>query len=479
MARRDLSTFWLYRYRFLIGYSLIAILLSALLVFAGLYVPGGLSSFEKEAVITAAALDISQPSSFLVVNAPYVALQSGIVSLFGISDFTIKLPALLLGLASALGLIYLLRRWFPTSIAILASLIAVTTGQFLLIAQSGGGGILYVFWPVMLLLLGTQITRAKKARFLWKILFSLTAALSLYTPLSIYTLIAITITILLHPHLRIAIKRLSKLRLAACCIVAALIIAPLVWMIVQTPSQALTLLGLPDRMPDFWANIQLLATQYFMFWAPSATTVLTPIFGLGSAMLIGLGLYRLIRTSDTTRSYLVISWVLCLLPILIISPQYITIVFLPAVLLLAAGLTSLIGYWYRLFPLNPYARVAGLLPIIILVVVLIGSGVDRYIFGYRYSPTVATNYSKDVSLLPRDTRTLLVTSSEESFYNAVASFKKDMTIVTTAPTDRAFTATHDARNTVGDSVAITGIITGPFSQMADRFYQYEPRQTTE
>jgi 4-amino-4-deoxy-L-arabinose transferase-like glycosyltransferase len=475
MARRDLSSFWLYRYRFLIGYGIIGILLAALLVFAGLYVPGGLSVFEKDAVVQTAALDWTNPTSLLIVNLPYHAFQAGIFELFGISDFTIKLPALILGLVSALGLIVLLRRWFPTSIAILASLIAVTTGQFLLVAQSGGGGILYIFWPVILLLLGTQITRVKKYRFLWKILFSIAAALSLYTPLSIYALLAIAFTIVLHPHLRIAIKRLSKVRLSFCLLLGLLLIAPLVWMIIRDPNAGLTLLGLPSTWPDLWANAQLIATQYFLFWAPSATSVLTPVFGLGSALLIGLGLYRLVRTRETTRSYLIISWIVCLIPILIISPTYITIVFLPAVLLLAAGLTSLIGYWYRLFPLNPYARVAGLLPIVVLVVVLIGSGIDRYIFGYHYSPTVATNYSKDLALLPVATDTLVVTTEERDFYQAVANFRDGLSVVTTAPASGAYTTTREARPTDTDDVRISSIITSPFAEQSDRFYVYEPR----
>ncbi len=48
-------------------------------------------------------------------------------------------------------------------------------------------------------------------------------------------------------------------------------------------------------------------------------------------------------------------------PVILINPIFTSVTFVPIVLLLAAGLTSLIGYWYRLFPRNPYARVAGLI----------------------------------------------------------------------------------------------------------------------
>ena len=482
MARQDLSKFWLYRYRFLIGYAVIAILLASLLVFAGLYVPGGLSPQEQRAVITTASLDFSDPASLLVVNLPYHALQWVVLTLFGINDFTIKLPSLILGLASALGLIYLLRRWFPPSIAVLASLIAVTTGQFLLIAQSGSASVLYMFWPIMLLLLGTQVTRVKRARFFWKILFTITAALSLYTPLSIYALFAIVLTIILHPHLRIAIKRLSKLRLTVCLGIGLVLIAPLVYMIIRTPSEGIALLGLPTEWAPNWLadNAQLLLTQYFLFWSPSATAVLTPVFGLGSMLLIALGLYRLIRTRETTRSYLTISWIACLIPILLLSPQYTTIVFLPSVLLLAAGLTSLISYWYRLFPYNPYARVAGLVPIVVLVGVLIGSGIDRYIFGYHYSPTIAASYTKDLRLLPRDTEVLVVSADEVPFYDAVATFRDTLTIRTNMPASaQKFVTTRDGRGSAPEEVRVESIVTSPFRDEADRFYVYGPTPASD
>jgi hypothetical protein len=326
----------------------------------------------------------------------------------------------------------------------------------------------------MLLLLGTLITRAHRNQVVWKVLFTIAAALSLYTPLAAYTLLAIAITIALHPHLRLSLKRLPKIKLFGCALLFGLIITPLVLKIIQMPSTGLTLLGLPSVQPDLFTNAQLIATQYFTFWSPSATSVLTPVFGLGSALLITLGFYRLIRTRETTRSYLIIIWIVCLAPILIISPQYISIVFVPAVLLLAAGLTSLIGYWYRLFPFNPYARVAGLVPIIVLVGVLITSGIDRYVFGYHYSPTVAANYSKDLMLLPADIKQLVVSSSEKAFYEAVATFSdSELTVSETAPASGAFTVSRAQRTVVPSSETISRIIVSPFVEQSDRFYQYD------
>ena len=471
MATRDFSKYFLYRWRYVIGYTLVGLLLASLLVFAGLFLPGGLSSQEMASVVRSESLSLQDPSTLAIANMPYYALQAGVFAVFGVSIFTIKLPSLLLALFSAVGLIILLRRWFKPNIAVLSSLIAISTGQFLFIAQSGTPSVLYIFWPIVLLLLGTQITRGKRLRFLWKVLFVIFAALSLYTPLSVYPLIAIILAVALHPHLRNAVRKLSKVRVAFAGAIFALLAAPLIWFIIITPQLGLTLLGVPTTWPpDLLANAVTVLKQYFLFWEPSATEVMTPVFGLGSAILIGLGAYRLILTRETTRSYLIIFWILCLLPVLLLNPTFTTVTFVPSVLMLAAGLTSLIGYWYRLFPLNPYARIVGLVPIIILVVALIASGLARYVYGYHYSQAVAPLFSRDLSLIPEDTAQLVVSDEEKPFYSAVANYRDGFEVVT-KPTADTFVVTRDARRDFPGFV-INDIITGPRYTQADRLYVF-------
>jgi 4-amino-4-deoxy-L-arabinose transferase-like glycosyltransferase len=468
----DLRKFLLYRWRYILGYSIVGLLLAGLLVFAGLYVPGGISAEEMQATVRADSLSLSNLDSLAITSLPYYLLQAGIFHIFGIYDFTIKLPSLILALLSAIGLILLLRRWFKPNIAVLASLIAVTTGQFLFVAQNGTPSILYIFWPVVLLLLGTQVTRGKRFRALWKLLFAAAAAVSLYTPLSIYPLIAIILALALHPHLRNAVRRLSKIKVAFALLIAGIILTPLVIGLTRHPELGLTLLGVPSTWPpDIAANLVTIAKQYLVFWEPSTTTLMTPVFGLGSVLIIILGLYRLIRTRETTRSYLIIIWILCLIPVLILNPRFTTVGFVPAVLLLAAGLTSLISYWYRLFPLNPYARISGLIPLIILIVVLMGSGLDRFVYGYHYDPNTAVNFSKDLKLLPKDTARLVVSPEELPFYTAVAQYRKSLAVSMVASGD-SFTTTREGRTNF-PGYTIDQIITSSYAENSDRLYVYK------
>ena len=114
MAKLLVTDFFIYRWRYVIGYSVVLLALAALLVIAGLYIPGSLSEAERESVVQASQINPLSLDSLGTVNAPYLLLQQLSLWLFGVSTFTIKLPSLILGFASAIGMFFLLRRWLAT-----------------------------------------------------------------------------------------------------------------------------------------------------------------------------------------------------------------------------------------------------------------------------------------------------------------------------------------------------------------------------
>lgn len=475
MAAFRATSLFLYRWRYVIGYGVIGLALITLLILCGFFVPGGISAAETRSVITSGSLSIHHPNSLAIINLPYYMLQAVSIHFLGVHDFSIKLPSLILGFLSALGIIVLLSRWFHRNIAVMASFIAITTGQFLFVSQNGTPDILYIFWPVTLLLLGVLISRSRGYRFIWKVLIFVVAALSLYTPLSIYPLVAMVLAALLHPHLRTIIRRLSKVKLTVAVIVGLIIITPLMYGVILHPQIGLSLLGVPSHWPNLLANLHTLAHQYLDFWNPSTTSVMTPVFGLGSVFLIAYGAYRVIRTSATTQSYLIIAWIICLIPVLLINPSLMSVTFVPLLLLLTIGLDSLVHYWYRLFPLNPYARFVGIIPLLILILALVSTGLDRYVYGYRYQPETVQNFSKDLELLPTSTRQLVVAPSELAFYQVVAKHTPGLVVSDTAPQSSTFVATHNAAQSY-TGYSISHIITSSASQNSDRFYIYKINQ---
>lgn len=480
MGKTLITDFFIYKWRYVLGYVLVGVAFIALLLFAGLYVPGGLSPSEMKAVSSSTSLSLTDPSSLTVASAPYYLLQKFILETFGVTNFTVKALSLICAFVTGIGAVLLLRRWYRPNIAVLASIIMITTGQFLFVAQSGTASILYIMWPVWLLLAATMITTSEKHKRFWKVLFFILMPLSLYTPLSIYLVLAIISAAILHPHVRHVLKRMSYVHLGVLLAMSIVIAAPLGYFIYLKPELALQLLGMPSKWPpDFMANLALLSQQYFNFTTPQSGALMTPVIGLGSIALIALGGWQLFKTRYTARSYTMTAWVILLIPVLIINPQYTSITFVPFLLLVASGLSLLLRSWYSMFPLNPYARIAGLIPLVILVSGLVISGIDRYIYGYHYDPNTAKSFSRDITLLNYQVRgsdptTLFVTKDEQPFYAAVAAYNSGtkLTVTTKVPITGNFAATRAAHQTL-DGRTIDRIVTTGYANESDRFYIYK------
>lgn len=211
---------------------------------------------------------------------------------------------------------------------------------------------------------------------------------------------------------------------------------------------------------------------------------MTPVLGLGSIALIALGVWRLIKIRYTARSYTLVTWVVLLIPVLLINPIYTSAAFVPLLILLAMGLEFILRSWYGIFPRNPYARFVGMVPLVILVGGLVVSGLNRYFSGYQYDPVTASYFSTDLTLLDTKVRTggtvtLVVDASEYPFYMSVAHVGKqtgDKLIITTtmpAITYGNLAATHAAHARVG--YPIERIITTGRANDADRFYTYKTK----
>lgn len=472
MGRFVVSESFLYKHRYFFGYGLIVAALIAALILVGFYLPGGISSQEMQSVVDSNSINLSSIlTTPNIINLPYHMLQHVSITLFGVYIITIKLPSLLLALLSAIGIIIILRRWFKPSIGVLASLIAITTGQFLFIAQDGTANILYLFWPVCLLLLATLTSFSKKLKWFYVLGLFIVAGLSLYTPLSIYLIGAMFLVALLHPHLRYIIRRIPQIPMIIGIILFVVIITPLVSALISNPSYALTLAGVPASMPNFGSNLASLGAIYFGFLRPGGMTLMTPFFELGSMLIIGIGMFHVIKTGITAKNYVIISWTLCLIPLIILNPSITTITFLPLVLLLSTGLNATLNYWYRLFPSNPYARIGGLIPVVVLVSVLVYSGASRFVYGYEYDPDIVTNFKNDIELIPSETTRLLTANSETAFFEVISEHNKTFEIIK-KPEGEDFLATRKAKSEF-DSYKIDLIITSSFKDDSDRFYLYK------
>lgn len=479
---RQITDYYLYRWRYVLGYMSIGLVFAALLFMAGFLIPGGVTKAEMDAVVTSSQLALSfsafDPSS--VINLPYHLLQRLSIDLFGVTDVSIKLPSLIFGALSTLGMLVLLRMWFQRNVAVITTALVLTTGQFLFATQSGTPGIVYIFWSVWLLVSATMISRQVRWSIFWKVLLFAIGALSLYTPLSVYILVALVGAVVLHPHLRYLARKLSKAKLAIGAVCALILLAPLGYAIVKQPAIGWTLLGIPADNPDLKANALQIFRQYFDFVSPSSGALMTPVYSLGAIALILLGIFRLFTTKYTARSYLISAWIILLTPVLLVNPDFISVTFVPILLLMAMGVSALINNWYQLFPRNPYARIAGLLPLAVLIGGMVFSGVDRYMYGYLYDPNTASNFTHDVSIInttladkDRGETVIVTNSADKAFYTALAARNDTVTANTTPKTAVTTIYTRAAYQTNAPKAVPYRILTSGDTNDADRFYLYK------
>ena len=476
---RHVTDYYLYKWRYAIGYLFIILIIGLIISLASFYLPGGLRSAEMRSSLQSGALSIESIDPAMVVDLPYHILQRISFILFGVSIISIKLPSVILGSLTIFGLFLLIRTWFRRNIAVITTILAVTAAPFLFILQDGTPYIMYSFLTIWILFAATYVTRKKLFGTFWKVLTGVLMAAAMYTPLGVYLVIAVLTTAFFHPHIRYTIMKFSRPRLWIAIVLGLVSLVPLIYASAVDHATLFTLLGIPTSDPELRHNIMLIVSTLTSLGSGDSGYLLKPLYSIGFMMLVGIGIYKLVTYKYTARSYITLSLSVFLIPLVIFNPERVLYLFPLACLMLALGIATLVTDWYKLFPKNPYARVAGLIPLSIVVLGMAYSGVARYSNNYTYNPAILKHYSNDLRLIEREVKrsptkekpVVIVSKDTLAFYTMVASFNKHFVTAENLPTTSGkIIVSRDAN--VKPDVSIEKIITSRFSENADRFYVY-------
>ena len=491
MKKPNIARLFLYRHRFGIGYTVLGIIFLAIIILMPFLAPSGLSAAEIESVKASDSLHLAAMTSGDLVDVPYHTLQKISISLLGLTPFAIKLPSIIIAILLGLLLILLLNRWFKNNVALLSSIITVLSTPFLYLAGSGTPLIMLVFWPTLLLWLGSKIQGEKKPKPKYCLLFALALLLSIFTPYMVYFAIFIVLFAFLNPHLRFTIKSLPKipLVLTAIVILAGLTILALSFINHPDTVATLTFTKTPGNFRD---NLKTGITPFFIA-IPDQTPYLSPLFGLAVSTLAIIGLVSTVHGFFASRNAIASCFIIFALILSGINPNAAFILILSIAILVAHGLRYTLEKWYGLFPENPYARILGLIPIVIFLGLIIVSDVIHYVYGYRYSPTVAPEFSTDLQLI-RDNlldknATLLTTDDEYNFYKLLAGPSEEKTdtvsvnnlvITKNQPeTPSTLALTRAAKSKLPEGCNLTKIITNSKSADSNRLYLYICKNSTK
>ena len=479
MKKKPISKLFLYRYRFVIGYILLGLSFVGLLFGLPLLAQSGLSQAEIDSATTSYYLGRNGIMNGDLVDLPYRLLQKYSIVFFGLSSYAIKLPSIIIGLLLGLLLILLLNRWFKSNVSLLASCLVVLSTPFLFLAGSGTPLIMIVFWPTLLLWLGSKIQGEKRPRPVYSLWFALAMLASIFTPYMIYFAVFCVLFVLCQPHLRFVVKDLPKPILAA---IAILIVGGMTVLGVNIAQNSNTISELlfanGFQFGDFFGNIGAGLAPVFSWHVSLENVFLSPLVSLPVFALALIGLLSTTKGFFASRNSIASILLVFCVVITGFNPDAVVFFILPFSILVAHGLKYLLEKWYGLFPENPYARVFALIPLTVLFAIIIVPSLLQYIYGYRYTPNVATQFSDTLNVIRKNLHEgTLVVEENYDFYKVLEN-KTDLIIVDQSNDLKDFAKLGKLKNAT-PNYQIKRIITSPMRDNSDIIYLYSYTEKLE
>lgn len=387
--KRSIQRSWLYRYRYLLASILLAVIVLAISIYRFWSVPSGLSASEKLSAIASGRLAGGNVTG--LVNAPWLILEALAIKLYGMTIFALRLPALLLVVASILTMMLAIRAIYRPSLAMMGGLLMACSAFTISLGRAGTPAVMTVLLLTLVILLGYYVVNAKQ-----KVAPAVGLALDLmalsYMSGGLYIVVALAVVALLHPKSRYIIKRHKKL-LAG--IVVAYLILLLVPMLLigkgRTTLASLLAIGTPSLV-----NLRQLASGYIAGSAGLTGGLMTPMLTITGAIMVVIGLITLARRGGllSLRSYVIISLLVTGVSMTTFNPDYIYMLFVPTILLEVIAIGYIVDKWHGLFPQNPYARSLAILALSILIGSISLLDINRYISAVNYRASVVYQYDQ-------------------------------------------------------------------------------------
>ncbi len=472
-----ISKLFLYRYRFVIGYIVLGLAFVTLLFILPLIAQYGLSQAEMDSATKSFGLGREGILSGELVDLPYRLLQKLSISLFGLTAYAIKLPSIIVGLPLGFLLILLLNRWFKSNVSLLASCLIILSTPFLFLAGSGTPLIMLVFWPTLLLWLGSKIQGEKRPKPLYCFAFAIIMLFSILTSYMVYFAIFCVLFVALQPHLRFAVRSLPKI---PSIVIGLLLLGGFALLGIGIHNHPDTLMELffteNYDFSSFFPNIATAVAPVFSWRNTVESVFLSPLISLPVFALALIGLFSTTKGFFASRNSIAsILLVFCLI-IVGFNPDAIVFIILPFALLVAHGFKYILEKWYGLFPENPYARVSAVFPLVILFGVMITPNLLQYIYGYRYNPSIVNQFDYTLEVINENMPTGRLLATENYNFYKILESKTDLKVINQLDNERGELATLGALDEQHENYDMTRIITSPMRENSDIMYLYTYRE---
>lgn len=372
-----------FEWRSVLAVAIISLVGAALLGYRLSTLTTGMS--EQEVLFVQSASSLSE-----ILARPLYILQKvplSVLNLLNISTSTTT-RAITAGfaLSSAVMFYFLIKQWHTRRIAVIISLLLISSSWFLQLGRIASPEIMYVFMPIVLLLLAFRFNT--KERKLTGGLLIVAATLALYVP-GLLWLVAALKFMFIKRLLRLY-KKMSIVNRIVIIAFVLLLLAPLIYAVVKDWKILLDVLAIPETFaPIEWAKRLVLIPIFLTAQGP-----FMPMYNLGrlplldvfSVVMVILGAYWYYFRIKLLRTKVMIvmggvSVALIAFSGLVFIPMLLPLVFI----LIAAGLSLLLQQWFTVFPKNPLARIVGATLITGLIVIVCGYHLQRYFVAWSGS----------------------------------------------------------------------------------------------
>jgi hypothetical protein len=432
----------LYRYRYHAAYTLLAATLAVALLGAIDKVPYGLSAAELDSAVASAGFSLASLAGGSWVDLPYHLLQKVTLLIWGPTPLGIRLPSVIIAIATVVLFVRLLQKWFHANIAVLAGILFATSVPMIALGRLGSSEILVPFWAVATLYAASHAAIDTRARGAWQLATLVAVVTSLYTPTAIYLVVALLLTAVAHPHSRYLLTSASLAQKIGVVIGGLLLTSPLLWWLATDSIGATEILGISQAEANWHGvveNARTIVRGIFGTSMVMSNAFTAPMVGFAMLALALLGAAQTFIHRHAVRSYVLTVWCVIMLPVILVRPDHLIVYFVPLALLMAIGLELLLDHWYSLFPRNPYARVAALLPMTLLLGGASVASMVQYTYTQLYAPQLAAVFTDDFRLVADKVSrtpgaiTLVVPQPQVGHYRLLEGRRDNVSISTTIP----------------------------------------------
>lgn len=372
-------------YGAILGYALLSII-SIFLLFVGLNKPVSLSVEELTSIIDANNFPkiLANP-----INAPYALLHSIAHALNANNLYVIRGISAVFGLIFVLIFFVIIRHWYDSKTAILATILAASSSWFLNYARIATPDILQALSMLLLPSLALWLYYSKKLNAA-AIIASIVLGFLIYIPGTL--LFALAAIVILRKELFSVIKNLKPITTITAAFITTIIIVPLIRSIFINPKLLLDLIGLPHSFDllNFAKNLLFVPSSLFIVSQNNPVYHLgnLPLMDIFTTIMIILGIGYLITHPDIKKGRMLLGATIVGSLLCSFNNTVSIIILLPAIYSLAAtGIYVLATKWSEVFPLNPIAKYIGNTIVIVAILFVSFYHINRYFLAWRNSPT--------------------------------------------------------------------------------------------